>query len=395
MPTLADYPRQILPKVRRRLRKQPAVVLLGPRQVGKTTLAHQVLAEIQGIYLDLESSIDRARLTNPRQFLAANADKLVVLDEIHRMPSLFPELRGLIDEGRRAGKRTGRFLLLGSASMALIKQSGETLAGRVSYLELHGLNVLEVGAAAQTDLWVRGSFPDSFIETAPMDSMLWRDSFIRTYMEKEIPLFADKTYPDFFRKLLTMLAHAQGGQLNVSALSKNLERSRQFVSDAVELLEQLLLIRRLEPWHKNISKRLRKTPKLYVRDSGIVHALLRLPDYNTLAGHPVVGNSWEGFVIEQLMSVMPPMSFANYYATAAGAELDMVIELPGGRSWAVEVKYSSEPKLTKGTYSALEDVQPEKLFVVHSGQHDYPIDDEGTIEAVSLESMCKKLLDAH
>ena len=225
--------------------------------------------------------------------------------------------------------------------------------------------------------------------------MLWRDSFIRTYMEKEIPLFADKTYPDFFRKLLTMLAHAQGGQLNVSALSKNLERSRQFVSDAVELLEQLLLIRRLEPWHKNISKRLRKTPKLYVRDSGIVHALLRLPDYNTLAGHPVVGNSWEGFVIEQLMSVMPPMSFANYYATAAGAELDMVIELPGGRSWAVEVKYSSEPKLTKGTYSALEDVQPEKLFVVHSGQHDYPIDDEGTIEAVSLESMCKKLLDAH
>ncbi len=319
----------------------------------------------------------------------------MVLDEIHRVPELFAELRGIIDTGRREGMGTGRFLLLGSASVELLKQSGESLAGRVSYLELHGLNLLEVGAEHQVDLWVKGGFPDSFRSDSAIDSMLWRESFIRTYMEKEIPLFAGKTYPDFFRKLLTMLAHAQGGLLNISALTKNLEHSRPFVTEAIELLEQLLLIRRLEPWHSNISKRLRKTPKMYVRDSGIVHALLRLPDYNTLAGHPVVGNSWEGFVIEQLMSVMPPMSFVNYYATVAGAELDLVIELPGGRVWGVEVKYSTTPKLTRGTYSALEDVNPEKLFVVYSGAHDYPIDDDGRLEAVSLNSMMQRLIDQH
>lgn len=330
--------------------------MIGPRQVGKTTLAQDIALERAALYLDLENPDDRIKLSSPALFLNQYEDRLVVLDEIHRTPELFQSLRGIIDQGRRKGRRTGRFLVLGSASMDLLRQSGESLAGRIEYVDMQPLDVTEIGGdeKVRDRLWVRGGFPESFLAANDQDSLKRRTSFIRSYLERDIPQFGPRIPAETLRRLWTMLAHMQGAPVNASQLAAGLSLSAPTVSKYIDLLVDLLLVRRLAPLHLISAKRLMKSPKVYVRDSGLVHALLGIGDYNALAGHPVVGASWEGFVIENLLSVAPDGTQASFFRTSAGAEMDLVLDLPGraGR-WAIEIKRSLSAKPTRGILSGL------------------------------------------
>ena len=378
--------------VREALARQAAVALIGPRQVGKTTLAHEIGEEAEALYLDLETSADREKLADPALFLQAYEDRLVILDEIHRTPELFQELRGLIDQGRRRGKRTGRFLILGSASMDLLKQSGESLAGRIEYVEMNPLDVREAAPDADSmkTLWVRGGFPDSFLAASEDDSFAFRQNFIRTYLERDVPQFGRRIPAETLERLWTMLSHDQGTLLNASKLAAGLSISAPTVTSYIDLLIDLLLVRRLEPFHTNVKKRLVKSPKIYVRDSGLVHALLGIEDHNELAGHPVVGTSWEGFVIENLIAIAPPRTRASFYRTSAGAEIDLLLELPGEHGlWAVEIKRGLSAKPSKGFHSARDDLKPKRSFVVYSGEAHYPLAKD--IEAIGLREMAKLL----
>ncbi|SLN39564.1 ATP-binding protein [Oceanibacterium hippocampi] len=380
--------------VREALRRQAAVALIGPRQVGKTTLAHEI-AEGQGsLYLDLEAAADRDKLADPALFLGAYEDRLVILDEIHRVPELFQELRGLIDRGRRHGRRTGRFLLLGSASMELLRQSGESLAGRIEYVEMNPLDVMEAApdSASLRTLWIRGGFPDSALAATDVDSLTFRQNFIRTYLERDVPQFGRRIPAETLRRLWTMLAHGQGSLLNASRLASGLSVTSPTVTAYIDLLVDLLLVRRLRPFHANVGKRLVKSPKIYVRDSGLVHALLGIADYNALAGHPVVGPSWEGFVIENLLAVAPPRTEASFYRTSAGAEIDLLLELPGDSGlWAVEIKRGLSAKPGKGFHNARQDLAPARCFVVHGGEERYPLAPD--VEAIGLREMMRLVAD--
>lgn len=356
-----------------RLGEAPAVALLGPRQVGKTTLALDIGEAMPSIYLDLESDADQARLTDPELYLSAHQDKLVILDEVHRLPGLFQILRGLIDKGRRAGRRTGQFLLLGSASIDLLAQSGESLAGRVSYLEMGPLNALEIGDQDINNLWVRGGFPDSFLASNDRASLRWRQDFIRTYLERDVPMLGPRIAAETLRRFWTMLAHHQSGLLNASDFARGLGLDSKTIANYLDLLVNLLLVRRLEPWHSNSAKRLVKSPRIYVRDSGLVHALLGIDNEEALLGHPVAGGSWEGFVIEGLIAAAPDGSRANFYRTAAGAEIDLVITMPGGAIWVYEIKRSLSPKLERGFHHACEDLKPARRTVIYAGTEAYPL----------------------
>ncbi len=374
------------------LGRQAAVALIGPRQVGKTTLAHEIAEGSDAIYLDLEARADRDRLADPILYLKEYEDRLVILDEIHRVPELFQELRGLIDEGRRRGKRTGRFLILGSASLDLLRQSGESLAGRIEYVELNPLDVLEAApdAEAMKNLWVRGGFPDSFLAGSDADSLTFRQSFIRTYLERDVPQFGRRIPAETLERLWTMLAHSLGTVLNASKLAAGLSISAPTVTSYIDLLVDLLLVRRLRSFHANVKKRLVKSPKVYVRDSGLVHALLGIEDHNALAGHPVVGMSWEGFVIENLLAVAPPRTLASYYRTSAGAEIDLLLELPGKRGlWAIEIKRGLTASPSKGFHNARADLNPKRSFVVYSGEEHYSITKD--IEAIGFREMANLL----
>lgn len=383
--------RKALFSVQQALKRQAAVALIGPRQVGKTTLAHTIADTMPSLYLDLESPEDRNKLTEPALFLNLYEDRLVILDEIHRVPELFQSLRGLIDQGRRKGYRTGRFLILGSASMDLLRQSGESLAGRIAYIDMGPFDVREVeqSAEALTTLWLRGGFPESFLADDDRHSLAWRRDFIRTYLEREIPQFGPRIPAQTLERLWTMLAHNQGALLNASNLAAALSVSAQTVTRYIDLLVDLLLVRRLEPFHANVQKRLVKSPKTYVRDSGLVHALLGIPQHNALAGHPVVGMSWEGFVMENLLAAAPAGTRANFYRTAAGAEIDLLLELPDGSRWAIEIKRGLAPKVERGFYQARMDLNPARSFVVYSGETRYPIAEE--VEAISLFEMAQML----
>lgn len=364
----------------------PAVVLLGPRQVGKTTLAHQVAQERDGLYLDLESTADRVRLEDPRAFLAPHADRLVVLDEVHRVPGLFGELRGVIDEGRRAGRRQGRFLLLGSASLDLMQQSSESLAGRVALCELAPLDVTELALADLDQLWTRGGFPDSFLAPTDRASSQWRENFVRTYLERDVPMFGPRIPAETLRRFWTMLAHTQGGLLNASEFARSLGVDSKTVARYLDLLVDLLLVRRLPPRHANVGKRLVKSPRVYVRDSGLVHALLGLADRDALLGHPVAGASWEGFVIENLLRVAGDRALATFYRTAAGAEMDLVLDWPGGETWAIEIKRGPTAALGRGFHAARADLAPARTFVVAAGEDHYTRSDG--VEVVGLRGLC-------
>ena len=362
----------------------PAVALLGPRQAGKTTLALEIAQSVDAdsVYLDLESPADRARLSDPELYLDDHEDKLVILDEVHRAPELFQSLRGLIDRGRRRGIRSGRFLLLGSASMDLLRQSGETLAGRIAYLELGPLDILEVGRESLDTLWIRGGFPDSFLAGDDGRSITWRENFIRTYLERDVPQLGPRIPAETLRRFWVMLAHAQGGLLNAAALARGLGVDARTVGRYLDLMVDLLLVRRLTPWRRNVGKRLTKSPKIYVRDSGVVHALLGLASKEDALGHPVAGASWEGFVVETLLSVAPERTEASFYRSSGGAEIDLILTLPGRGAWAIEIKRSLNPRPRRGFYSACQDVEPEARFVVYPGEERYRVARE--VEAVGV-----------
>jgi len=379
-------------KVLTGLSRQAAVALIGPRQVGKTTLALELAQGRDALYLDLEASEDRAKLRDPALFLSRNQERLVILDEIHRMPELFQTLRGLIDQGRQKGLRNGRFLILGSASIDLLRQSGETLAGRIEYIDMGPLNIRETSSVNALVLhrhWVRGGFPDSYLAKNDEDSYAYRRNFIRTYLERDVPQFGPRVPAATLERLWVMLAHSQGQLLNASMLAKSLSLSAPTISSYIDLLSDLLLVRRLPPFHANVKKRLVKSPRVYIRDSGLVHALLGIGDYNQLSGHPVFGSSWEGFVIENLISVAPERTKASFYRTAAGAEMDLILELPAGKKWAVEVKSGLGAPLTKGFYNALEDIEADQSFVVYAGQDRYPV--AGKTDAISLLELAQEL----
>jgi len=374
------------------LDRQAVVALIGPRQSGKTTLAYEIAGTRPSLYLDLEAREDRDKLSDPALFLRRHEDKLVILDEIHRAPELFQTLRGLIDEGRRKGLRNGRFLVLGSAAIDLLRQSGESLAGRIESVELGPLHALETeGSPADIDrLWLRGGFPDSFLANDDADSFALRRSFIRTYLEKDVPQFGPRIPAEVLERLWMMLAHCQGGLLNASRLAASLSVSAPTVTSYIGLLVDLLLVRRLLPYHANVGKRLVKSPKTYLRDSGLLHALLGITSQDELAGHPILGKSWEGFVIESLLAVTPEYVGTSFYATAAGAEIDLVLDFGGTRGrWAIEVKRSLSAKPTRGFFLSLDDLRPSKAFVVSAGHERYPLSER--VEAISLPELAAEI----
>jgi predicted AAA+ superfamily ATPase len=384
--------RNLAPQLQYLLSHSPAVVLLGPRQVGKTTLALYI-GELQpSIYLDLEDAGDRAKLGYPADYLASHANKLVILDEVHRLPELFQSLRGIIDQGRRRGRGNGRFLLLGSASLDLMRQSGESLAGRVSYLELGPLQPSEIDSKEIETLWVRGGFPLSFLADTEDLSLQWRRNFIRSYLERDISQFAPRIAAETLRRFWTMLAHNQSQILNAANLARGLGVDGKTVASYLDLLVDLLLVRRRPAWHGNAGKRLVKAPKVYIRDSGITHALLGIKDKEELLGHPVVGQTWESFVIESLIEAAPDGTEAHYYRTSHGAELDLVLTLPGGKLWAIEVQRSPAPTLGKGFHSACADLNPDKRFVVYPGYDRFAIDPNTT--AIGVGALTQLLATA-
>ena len=384
-------PRNLAPTITTLLGQFPAVALLGPRQVGKTTLARRLdLGQRGSVYLDLENPADLQKLEDARGYLGAQRGRLVIIDEVQRAPELFQVLRGLIDDRVLAGERTGHFLLLGSASIDLLRQSSETLAGRIVYRELGPLDVTEAPAEDGEMLWLRGGFPRSFLSESDTESATWRESFIRTYLERDIPLLGSRIPAETLRRFWTMLAHNQGGLLNAANLARALAIDGKTVTRYLDLMVDLLLVRRLAPYHANAGKRLVRAPKVYVRDSGLVHTLLRLDDREQVLGHSVCGASWEGHVIETLIRAAPPRTEASFYRTAAGAEIDLLLDVPGGKTWAIEIKRGLAPKVEKGFREALADVQPARAFLVYSGAERYP---KGAgVEAISVRELAQELL---
>jgi predicted AAA+ superfamily ATPase len=366
----------------------PAVVLIGPRQVGKTTLAYELVNQQKALYLDLEAPSDLAKLNQPEDYLIRHSDKLVILDEIHRVPNLFPVLRGLIDKYKREGNTNGSFLLLGSASIELLKQSGETLAGRIGLLELNPFNILEAENDVEK-LWVRGGFPDSFLAKNDRKSLLWRQNFIKTYLERDIPQFGPRIPAATLRRFWTMLAHEQSNPFNASKLARSLGVDSKTISSYLDLLIDLLLVRRLNPWHRNVGKRLVKSPKIYLRDTGIANTLLNISGLDDLMGHPSLGASWEAFVIENIASVIPEGVEMTYYRTGAGAEIDLILSVSSKDHMAIEIKRSMAPKVEKGFYIGSEDIRAKWKFLVYPGTDNYKL--ANGVEVISLLDIINKI----
>lgn len=386
--------RQIQQSIEQLLEEQAAVAILGPRQVGKTTLAQQIAANRTSVYFDLENSEDVAILGEPRALLPRYADRLVILDEVQRMPGLFEQLRGLIDGYRRQGKGNGRFLVLGSASVDLLRQTSESLAGRIAYRELMPFNVLEIDAAdssAVEVLWVRGGFPNAYLSASASASMTWRRDFIRTYLERDIPQFDSRVPAETLRRFWTMLAHNQGGLLNASKLAAALVIDVRTLNRYLDLLVDLLLVRRLQPWSGNVQKRLVRSPKTYLRDSGIVHALLALNTLEDVLAHPVAGASWEGFVLENLLAATPAWAQPFFYRTRAGAEADLVVEFTPTRRWAIEIKRSTaSPAPRRGFHFACDDLKVERRIVTYPGTRAFP--QSGGVETLPITELMRDLL---
>lgn len=381
--------RRLANSVREALTRSPSVALMGPRQVGKTTIALDLAETMPSVYLDLESSLDLQKVRDILSFHDANRDKLIILDEIQRLPEVFAPLRGIIDQERRKGNKAGQFLFLGSASIDLLRQSSESLAGRIAYLELFGINQVEYPHDIPA-LWLRGGFPESLLAASEKDSLEWRRDFIKTYLERDIPQLGPRIPAETLERFWTMLAHHQGTVLNSANLGRNLDVSGVTIGRYLDLMTDLLLVRRLKPWTFNIGKRLVRSPKIYVRDSGITHALLNISDYNQLLGHPVVGGSWEGFVIENILSVAPAGVQSYYYGTPGGAEIDLVLEFSGAEKWAIEIKRSSSPVVRKGFHIACDDIKPERRYVVYSGTDQFSLG--GGIIAISLAELMKEVM---
>lgn len=383
--------RRLTPLVERDLGRFPVVALLGPRQCGKTTLAKEVVGRAKrgkrgALLLDLEKPSDVAKLRDPESFLRRHADELVCLDEVQRVPALFEVLRSLVDENRRPG----RFLLLGSASPSLLRQASESLAGRVAMLELAPFTWSEVvasGRTSQDSLWLRGGFPDSLLSDSDEASLYWREQFARTFLERDIPQLGFRVPASTLERFWRMCAHLQGQVLNLSALGRAMGTSHTAVRHHLDMLEQTFVLRTLPPLEANLGKRLVKSPKMYLRDSGLVHALLDLDTMDALAGHPVYGASWEGFVIEQALSTASGWR-ASYFRTAKGDELDLVLERRGRRI-AIECKASSAPTVTRGFWAALEMLNIREAYVVAPVRSAFPLGNG--VEVVPVGNLLARL----
>jgi uncharacterized protein len=390
--------RHALASVRARLTESAAVALVGPRQVGKTTLA-RTIADALGqaaLYLDLEQAPDRARLADPAAYFSLHADKLIVLDEIHRAPEIFSVLRSEIDARRRSGRPFGHFLILGSAALPLLRQTSESLAGRIVYVEMTPLLVSEITAgpaddmrpraglpSAHRQLWLRGGFPPSCLAASDAASLRWRLAFIRSYLERDIPQFGIRVPAVTLERFWTMLAHVHGGLLNAQQLAGSLGVAWHTANHYLNLMEDLLLIRRLPPYAANTAKRLVKSPKLYIRDTGLLHALLGLRTMEDVLAHPVVGASFESLAIEALIAAMPDGAKAFFYRTQAGAEIDLVIDCGAGRFIAIEIKASTSPVVSRGFHAGCEELQPFARLVVYPGQERFPLGHG--IEAMAIQ----------
>jgi len=390
-------PRDLNKNLKIALENMPVVALLGPRQVGKTTLALQITA--QGIdkksaYLDLELDSDLSKLSDTESYLRRFEDQLLIIDEVQRKPDLFRLLRGLVDARKRAGEKAAHFLLLGSASRDLLRQSSETLAGRIRYLELSPFSALEVykndplGFNAEK-LWFRGGFPNSYLAETDNESWEWRNDFISSYVERDIPLLGPQVSSTRMKRFWTMLAHYHGQQVVYSDMGKSLEVSHTTIKSYLDILTDFYMVRQIQPWAGNTKKRLVKSPKIYLRDSGLLHKLLNISDFESLLGNPVVGASWEGFVVENIILQLSGKWRSSYYRTSTQTEIDLVLEGPSKQVWAVEIKKSGAPHLSKGFHIAAEDVKATHKFVVYSGSERFPL--QGDTEAIGLIGFLKLL----
>jgi predicted AAA+ superfamily ATPase len=354
-------------------RRSPVTALLGPRQCGKTTLASQFAQGKNATHFDLESIPDQRRLQNP-ELVLGSLEGLVVLDEIQTIPELYPVLRILVD--RQENRK--RFLILGSATPEIIKKVSETLAGRVEFVELAGFNLTESGSESWEKLWLRGGFPRSFLAETEADSQAWREGFIRTFLERDIPLLGINIPPTAMRRFWTMLAHYHGQTWNASELARSMGLSDKTIRNYLDILSSTFMVRQLQPWYANVAKRQVKAPKVYFRDSGLLHHLLDIPDLHRLWGHPKVGASWEGFAIEQILQTIRPAQ-AYYWATHGGAELDLII-LHKGRRYGIEVKFSEAPKATPSMREAVRRLELEHLWIVYPGSQAYPVEAKITVQ---------------
>jgi predicted AAA+ superfamily ATPase len=365
----------------------PAVAIVGPRQVGKTTLVKAIEKQIstEVIYIDLENPRHEVKLTDPVLFFENNEDKCIVLDEIQRRKDLFPILRAMIDQNRKPA----RFILLGSASPELIRDSSESLAGRIFYKELTPFHLLELGEGVQEKLLLRGGFPNSFLAKSDKMSELWREGFIQSYVEKDLPLMGLPIAPTESRKLLRMLAHLHGQVLNYTSLSKSLGVSSPTVKKYIQFLEHAFLIELLEPYTENTAKRIIKSPKIYLRDAGIVNYLLGTTDYNDLLSNPYAGNIWEGFVIQQIKAILPYNVSICYYRTNHGAELDLILTFPSQKKIGVEIKFSSTPSLSRGNYEVMKDLNLKQLYVITPTNDTFLLKEN--VQVVGLKYFIKKM----
>lgn len=370
--------RYIWPLFQEYLKLFPAVGIVGPRQVGKTTLVKNLELDKESIYLDLEKSSDRAKLAEPELFLKAHEEKTVILDEIQMMPELFAELRSLIDEKREPG----RFIILGSASPDLIRKSADSLAGRIGYLELTPFHLSEIEEEGMNQLWIRGGFPLSYLAASERASRLWRENFIKTYIERDLGLLGLNTDTYLVERFWRMLAHAQGGLLVSENFAKALGISRPTVNKYLEFLQGSFMVRLLQPYYPNVKKRLVASPKVYIRDSGILHSLTGIDSYEDLINQLLVGNSWEGFVIEQISNVLGDEYEYYFYRTHQGAECDLLLLRSGKVKYAIEIKNTLSPKITKGFKISMEDTKAEQGIVLSRIQDNYPL--ETNIKAMGL-----------
>jgi predicted AAA+ superfamily ATPase len=369
--------RKLIINIQERLQHMPVVAILGPRQVGKTTLARRIVSDFPNAqFLDLENNQDRQVLQEPELFLPSQREKLVVIDEIQFAPEIFRALRPEIDQDRKPG----RFLLLGSASGKLLQQSSETLAGRISYQELTPflINELEETDSQQQlqKLWLRGGYPASFLAFSEESSYLWRMDFMKTLLQRDLPSFGVRVSSSMLDRYWQMLAHLQGSIFNASNLSRSMGMSSPKTSENyLDLLIDAMMVRRLSPFFTNGTKRLVKSPKIYIRDSGILHAMLGIVHLKDLQGHPIVGASWEGFVVEQIANNLPIGAQIFYYRTQAGSELDLVIE-KGLKRIVIEIKLSTSPQVKKGFWQAIKDISATEAYVIAPVTQVYKLKDE-------------------
>jgi predicted AAA+ superfamily ATPase len=382
----------------RALDSMPVVALLGPRQVGKTTLALEIAGkrlEKKWTYLDLELESDLSKLTDAESYLKGFEGRLLIIDEVQRRPELFPLLRGLVDARKRKGEKTAQFLLLGSASRDLLYQSSESLAGRIRYLELSPFKVWELHQHDPlgfnvNKLWFRGGFPDSYLAASDEDSWEWRNDFIATYVERDLPGMGPKIPSARMKIFWTMLAHFHGQQIVYSSLGKSLEVSHTTIKTYLDILTDFYMVRQIQPWSGNTKKRLVKSPKIYLRDTGLLHKLLNIPSYESLLGNPMIGASWEGFVAENIILQLTDQWRYSYYRSSTQAEIDLVLEGPDDEVWAIEIKRSAAPQISRGFHTAAEDIKATRKFVVYSGSERYPLGQ--STEAIGLIAFLQMIL---